>query len=93
MVGDLQRFLMTQEQVFTAKTLAAWLKDGFAADLERERQQLESFKKLGREGLIAGKPQAEAKLDIVEHLGAAGQAEGDRPCSAAPASPTTRARR
>ena len=77
LVADLQRFLMTQEQVFTAKTLAAWLKDGFGADLERERQQLESFKKLGREGLIAGKPQAEAKLDIVQHLGAAGTAEGD----------------
>ena len=44
LVADLQRFLMTQEQVFTAKTLAAWLKDGFGADLERERQQLESFK-------------------------------------------------
>ncbi len=75
MVGDLQRFLMSQENVFTAKTLATWLKDGFAAEVDRERTQHESFKKLGREGLIAGVPQAEAKLDVVEHLGEAGKAD------------------
>ena len=75
MVADLQRWLMSQENVFTAKSLATWLKEGFANELERERQQLEAFKKVGREGLIAGVPQAEAKLDVVEHLGEAGQAE------------------
>src|SRR5262249_12584070 len=74
-VADLQRYLMSQPQVFTAKSLSNWLKDGFATEIERERQQLESFKKVGREGLIAGMPQAEAKLDVVEHLGDAGQAE------------------
>ncbi len=75
MAADLQRYLMSQEQVFTAKSLATWLKEAFSPELEKERQQLESFKKVGREGLIAGVPQAEAKLDVVEHLGAAGQAE------------------
>ena len=75
MVGDLQRFLMSQDAVFTAKTLSSWLKDGFAPEIDRERQQHESFKKLGREGLIGGVPQAEAKLDVVEHLGEAGKAE------------------
>ncbi|HUQ01178.1 MAG TPA: protein kinase [Kofleriaceae bacterium] len=75
LVGDLQRYLMSQEQVFTAKSLAGWLKEAFAADLEKERQQLESFKKVGREGLSAGVPHAEAKLDVVEHLGVAGQSE------------------
>ncbi len=75
LVADLQRYLMSQEQVFTAKSLATWIKEGFAADLDKERQQLESFKKVGREGLIAGVPQAEARLDVVEHLGAAGQSE------------------
>jgi serine/threonine protein kinase/uncharacterized membrane protein YgcG len=75
MVADLQRFLMSQDAVFTAKTLSSWLKDGFAPEIDRERQQHESFKKLGREGLIGGVPQAEAKLDVVEHLGEAGKAE------------------
>jgi len=75
MVGDLQRFLMSQEHVFTAKTLSTWLKEGFAPEVDRERQQHESFKKLGREGLIAGVPQAEAKVDLVENLGEAGKAE------------------
>ncbi len=75
LVADLQRYLMSQEQVFTAKSLATWLKDAFNAELDKERQQLESFKKVGREGLIAGVPQAEAKLDVVEHLGVAGVSE------------------
>ena len=75
MVADLQRYLMSQDNVFTAKSLATWLKEGFSGELDKERQQLESFKKVGREGLIAGVPQAEAKLDVVQHLGAAGTAE------------------
>ncbi len=75
LLADLQAFLMSQPQVFTAKGLAQWIKEGFAAELEKERLQLESYKKVGREGLIAGVPQAEARLDVVEHLGHAGQAE------------------
>jgi len=75
MLADLQAFLMAQPAVFTAKSLASWMKEGFAAELERERQQLEGYKKTGRDGLIAGVPAAHAKLDVVEHFGQAGQAE------------------
>jgi serine/threonine protein kinase len=77
MLADLQQFLMAQEVVLTAKSLSSWLKEVFAAEIERERQQLEQYKRVGRDGLIAGVPAAEAKLDVVESLGAAGPAEGD----------------
>jgi serine/threonine protein kinase len=77
MLADIQAFLMSQDVVFTAKTLSSWLKEVFTADMERERQQLEQYKRVGRDGLIAGLPSAEAKLDVVEHLGEAGSAEGD----------------
>ena len=75
MLADLQGFLMAEPAVFTAKSLSGWMKEGFVGELERERAQLESYKKLGREGLIAGVPAAEAKLDVIEHLGPAGQSE------------------
>ena len=77
MLADLQAYLMSQEVVFTAKTLSAWLKEVFAVEIERERQQLEQYKRVGRDGLIAGVPAAEAKLDVVETLGEAGMPEGD----------------
>ena len=77
MLADLQAFLMTQDVVFTAKSLSGWLKDVFAQEIERERQLLEQYKRVGRDGLIAGVPSAEAKLDVVEHLGEAGAPEGD----------------
>src|SRR5205823_5390522 len=72
MLADLQQFLMGQDVVFTAKTLSQWLKETFQQEIERERQQLEAYKRVGRDGLIAGVPAAEAKLDVVEHLGEAG---------------------
>ncbi len=75
MLADLQQFLMRQEVVFTAKTLASWTKEVFSSDVDRERAALEAYKRIGRDGLIAGVPAAEAKLDVVEHLGAAGQSE------------------
>ncbi|HUJ59444.1 MAG TPA: protein kinase, partial [Kofleriaceae bacterium] len=77
MLADLQAFLMSQDVVFTAKTLSSWLKEVFQAEIERERQQLEQYKRVGRDGLIAGVPAAEAKLDVVEHLGEAPAPEGD----------------
>ncbi|MCE9574252.1 MAG: serine/threonine protein kinase, partial [Deltaproteobacteria bacterium] len=75
MGADLQRYLMSQEQVYTSKSIATWLRDAFNADMERERQQLEDYKRVGRDGLILGMPAAEAKLDVVEHLGEAGTSE------------------
>jgi serine/threonine protein kinase len=75
MHADLQQYLMRQPEVFTAKTLAVWNKDVFGAEVERERVALESYKRIGRDGLIAGVPAADARLDVVEHLGAAGQSE------------------
>jgi eukaryotic-like serine/threonine-protein kinase len=38
------------EPAFTAKQLAAWMKEAFAADLQRERAQMEIYKRLGRGG-------------------------------------------
>jgi serine/threonine protein kinase len=77
MLADLQQYLMAQEVVFTAKSLSSWLKETFAQEIERERQQLEQYKRVGRDGLIAGVPAAEARLDVDEHLGEAGAPEGD----------------
>ena len=77
MLADLQAFLMSQDVVFTAKTLSSWLKEVFAAEIDRERQQLEQYKRVGRDGLFAGVPAAEAKASVVENLGEAGPVEGD----------------
>src|SRR5215208_654757 len=77
MLADLQAYLMSQDVVFTAKSLSGWLKDVFSQDIDRERQLLEQYKRVGRDGLIAGVPSAQAKLDVDEHLGEAGQPEGD----------------
>ncbi|HSK04239.1 MAG TPA: serine/threonine-protein kinase, partial [Kofleriaceae bacterium] len=77
MLADLQQYLMSQDVVFTAKSLSSWLKEVFSPEIERERQQLEQYKRVGRDGLIAGVPAAEAKLDVVATLGEAPPAEGD----------------
>jgi len=77
MLVDLQAFLMGQDVVFTAKSLSSWLKDVFASEIDRERQQLEQYKRVGRDGLFAGVPAAEAKADVVESLGEAPAVEGD----------------
>jgi len=81
MLADLQLYLMNQEVVFTAKSLAGWLKEVFASEIERERGQLEQYKRVGRDGLIATPagpmPAASAKLDVVDTLGEAGPVEGD----------------
>ncbi|MCW5807748.1 MAG: serine/threonine protein kinase, partial [Deltaproteobacteria bacterium] len=77
MLADLQQYLMSQDVVFTAKSLSSWLKEVFQAEIERERALLEQYKRVGRDGLIAGVPSAEAKLDVVEHLGEAPAPEGD----------------
>jgi hypothetical protein len=77
MLADLQAYLMSQDVVFTAKSLSGWLKDVFSPEIDRERQLLEQYKRVGRDGLIAGVPSAQAKLDVNEHLGEAGPPEGD----------------
>ena len=56
---DLLSYLMSQEPIYTAKQLSQWMKDGFQGELERERQLLEQYKKVGRDGLVGGKPPAE----------------------------------
>ena len=77
MLADLQAFLMSQDAVFTAKSLSSWLKEVFAGEIDRERKQLEQYKRVGRDGLIDGMPAAEAKSDIVAGLGEAPPVEGD----------------
>ena len=75
MRADLQQYLMTQPEVFTAKRLSGWVKNAFATELAHERALMESYKGMGRDGLIMGKPQAEIELDVVQYLGEAGEAE------------------
>ncbi len=77
MLVDLQQYLMAQDVVYTAKSLSSWLKEIFAQEIDRERAQLEQYKRVGRDGLIGGLPSAEADRDVVSHLGEAGAPEGD----------------
>ncbi len=77
MLSDLQRYLMSEDVVFTAKSLSASLKDGFSPEIDKERALLEAYKRVGRDGLIDGVPAASAKLDVVAMLGEAGMPEGD----------------
>ena len=77
MLADLQAFLLSQDVVFTAKSLSSWIKEVFQSEIDRERQQLEQYKRVGRDGLIAGVPAAEARMDVIENLGEAGPVEGD----------------
>ncbi len=77
MLADLQQYLMSQDVVFTAKSLSSWLKEVFLAEIDKERQLLEQYKRVGRDGLINNVPSAEAKVDVNESLGEAGAPEGD----------------
>jgi serine/threonine protein kinase len=77
MHAQLQAFLTRQSVPFTNKTLADWLRSAFRDDLEREKQQMEDYKRIGRDGLIAGAPQARARVDLVASLGHAPPVEGD----------------
>ncbi len=75
MRADLQAYLMSQPEVFTAKSLTGWMKTAFDGELSHERRLMEQYKSAGRDGLIAGVPQAHAKLDVVAHLGEAGDTD------------------
>ena len=52
--ADLQSYLMSLDVVFTAKALAGWIKESFSIEIDRERQQLDSYRRLGRDGLVSG---------------------------------------
>ncbi|MEZ4368410.1 MAG: serine/threonine-protein kinase [Kofleriaceae bacterium] len=82
LAADLQQFLMSQDVVYTAKTLASWLRETFAADMARERRQLDEYKQLGREG---APPPGTPKLDVVSAFGPAGAPEGEATVLGAPA--------
>ncbi len=77
MLADLQAYLMAQEVVFTAKSLSTWFKATFSAEIEREREQLDAYKRVGRDGLIGGLPSVDADRDVTGQLGEAGAPEGD----------------
>lgn len=77
MLADLQAYLMAQEVVFTAKSLSTWFKEVFQAEIEREREQHEMYKLMGRDGLIGGVPAVDADKDVTGQLGEAGAPEGD----------------
>ncbi|HUS67950.1 MAG TPA: protein kinase [Kofleriaceae bacterium] len=78
MHAEITAFLTQLKVPFTGKALADWLKSAFKEDLARERATMEEYKKIGRDGLIAGVPQARARADVVAQLGAAGAPEGDK---------------
>jgi eukaryotic-like serine/threonine-protein kinase len=52
MQAELQSFLMSQSSVFTAKTMAAAVREMFAAEVEREKQLLEQYKMIGRHNAV-----------------------------------------
>jgi serine/threonine protein kinase len=77
MHADLQAFLTKQDVPFTNKTMADWLRAAFRDEVDRERQLMEEYKKVGRDGLIAGVPQAKAKVDVLSTLGDVPPLDGD----------------
>ncbi|MGE3459969.1 MAG: protein kinase [Kofleriaceae bacterium] len=76
MLADVQQYLMSQDVVFTAKSLSTWLKDVFAAEIERERQLLEQYKRVGRDGHVAGAT-GSVKQAVLESFGETPAPEGD----------------
>ncbi|HYU16097.1 MAG TPA: serine/threonine-protein kinase, partial [Candidatus Acidoferrum sp.] len=77
MHAALQSYLTRQAVPSTNKSLADWLRHAFKDDLEREKQQMEEYKRIGRDGLIAGVPQARAQVDFLEELGPPPPLEGE----------------
>jgi hypothetical protein len=51
---DLQSFLLSQKPLTTTKRLAAWMKEHFAEDIQRERQEHERYLKIHVPGAPAG---------------------------------------
>jgi hypothetical protein len=66
MAADLQRFLLQDAQVFTARDLAGWLREAFAAELQREQAQLDAYRDLSPDGAEPGDEElgADASGDI-----------------------------
>ncbi len=56
MNADLRRYLGEQTSAFTNKNLSDWIKKTFAAELERERELMEEYKRVDRDGTIGGQP-------------------------------------
>ncbi|ACY14509.1 serine/threonine protein kinase [Haliangium ochraceum DSM 14365] len=77
MLGDLQRFLMSQESAFTAKMLSSWMKQAFERELARERRLMEDYKSLGRDGLVSnGNQQRSAAAEEPEVIEVVGEDGG-----------------
>ena len=51
MNADLRKFLGGQDAAFTNKQLSEWLRRTFAAELSREQEQMEEYKRIGRDAL------------------------------------------
>jgi serine/threonine protein kinase len=77
MQADLQGYLTAQEEVFASKSLGEEIRQIFERELQREKDLMERYKRVGRDGLIMGVPQAEADLEIEQELGEAPPLEGD----------------
>jgi serine/threonine protein kinase len=79
MLADLQRYLMSQENVFTSKALSTWMKEQFATELSRERQLMEEYKSIGRDGLLTDRSPAETTedVDVADVMDEANEGDGD----------------
>ena len=63
MLGDLQQYLMSQDVVFTAKSLSGWLKEAFAPDIDKERDVVQF---LGHVAVFASPQHARAHRGHLE---------------------------
>lgn len=60
----LQRFLITTPPIYTAKRLADWMKITFTDDIEKDKQKMEEYTKLGPEVLRRSLPPSKPPLPL-----------------------------
>lgn len=53
MMEELQTFLLGYEPVFTAKSLAGWMRESFSLEMKREQEILDEQRRVGKEVLTA----------------------------------------
>ncbi len=64
MFRDLQAYLRSQEHPYTASTLGAWIRRAFPQEMQRERQLLERYRRIGPDGTArASAPPLPGNLD------------------------------
>jgi serine/threonine protein kinase len=76
MADDLNRFLMSQEPMYSAKRLAHWMKTTFADDLARDNKKMELYRSVKQTELAAGVPLPDEGQSGQVAVGAAAGAAG-----------------